>query len=140
MDGSHGIVRSSGRRPGREKTGARDRPRHRLLPDPRVGSGAGVFADVPSGPVRRGRVTDADSQLRLLRSLAASAPGDGGHDTVVMLTHPVLAAPEERARRSGSWTVWARCGSSPWTAPARRPPTPPRPAGARCSSSTSAPS
>ncbi|MER7539325.1 rod shape-determining protein MreC [Streptomyces sp. NPDC097704] len=59
--------------------------------------GAGVFADVPSGPVRRGRVTDADSQLRLLRSLTASAPGDGGHDTVVMLTHPVLAAPEERA-------------------------------------------
>lgn len=59
--------------------------------------GAGVFADVPSGPVRRGRVTDADSQLRLLRSLAASAPGGGGHDTVVMLTHPVLAAPEERA-------------------------------------------
>ncbi|MFC9593564.1 rod shape-determining protein MreC [Streptomyces sp. NPDC056944] len=59
--------------------------------------GAGVFADVPSGPVRRGRVTDADSQLRLLRRLAASAPGDGGHDTVVMLTHPVLAGPEERA-------------------------------------------
>ncbi|MER5965328.1 rod shape-determining protein MreC [Streptomyces sp. NPDC002057] len=59
--------------------------------------GAGVFADVPSGPVRRGRVTDADSQLRLLRRLTAVAPGDGGHDTVVMLTHPVLAAPEERA-------------------------------------------
>ncbi|MGW4700291.1 rod shape-determining protein [Streptomyces sp. NPDC004285] len=59
--------------------------------------GAGVFADVPSGPVRRGRVTDTDSQLRLLRRLTASAPGDGGHDTVVMLTHPVLAGPEERA-------------------------------------------
>ncbi|MFF7777649.1 rod shape-determining protein MreC [Streptomyces tanashiensis] len=59
--------------------------------------GAGVFADVPSGPVRRGRVTDADSQLRLLRRLTASAPGDGGHDTVVMLTHPVLAGREERA-------------------------------------------
>uniref|UniRef100_UPI0005267385 hypothetical protein n=1 Tax=Saccharothrix sp. NRRL B-16314 TaxID=1463825 RepID=UPI0005267385 len=37
--------------------------------------GAGVFADVPSVPVRRGRVTDTDSQLRLLRRLAASAPG-----------------------------------------------------------------
>ncbi|MFE1903953.1 rod shape-determining protein MreC, partial [Streptomyces gardneri] len=63
--------------------------------------GAGVFADVPSGPVRRGRVTDADSHLRLLRRLTAAAPGDGGHDTVVMLTHPVLAAPAEReaARR-----------------------------------------
>ncbi|MEU4065713.1 rod shape-determining protein MreC [Streptomyces wedmorensis] len=63
--------------------------------------GAGVFADVPSGPVRRGRVTDSASQLRLLRRLTASAPGDGAHDTVVMLTHPVLAAPEEReaARR-----------------------------------------
>ncbi|MDV9189406.1 rod shape-determining protein MreC [Streptomyces sp. SR27] len=59
--------------------------------------GAGVFADVPSGPVRRGRVTGSDSQLQLLRRLTASAPGGDGHDTVVMLTHPVLAAPEERA-------------------------------------------
>ncbi|WP_435880554.1 rod shape-determining protein [Streptomyces zaomyceticus] len=58
--------------------------------------GAGVFADVPSGPVRRGRVTDAASQLRLLRRLTDAALGDGGHDTVVMLTHPVLAGPEER--------------------------------------------
>ncbi|MBD0708835.1 MULTISPECIES: rod shape-determining protein [unclassified Streptomyces] len=59
--------------------------------------GAGVFANVPSGPVRRGRVTEPDSQLRLLRRLAEAAPGGDGHDTVVMLTHPVLAAPEERA-------------------------------------------
>ncbi|MFI9123050.1 rod shape-determining protein MreC [Streptomyces bikiniensis] len=58
--------------------------------------GAGVFADVPSGPVLRGRVTDADSQLRLLRRLTAAAPGGEGHDTVVMLTHPVLAGREER--------------------------------------------
>ncbi|MFE0778195.1 rod shape-determining protein [Streptomyces sp. NPDC058861] len=58
--------------------------------------GAGVFADVPSGPVLRGRVTDADSQLRLLRSLTARAPGGDGHDTVVMLTHPVLAGRKER--------------------------------------------
>ncbi|WP_343233774.1 rod shape-determining protein [Streptomyces sp. CS081A] len=58
--------------------------------------GAGVFADVPSGPVRRGRVTDADSQLRLLRRLTAAAPGGDGHDTVVMLTHPVLVGREER--------------------------------------------
>ncbi|MET9929960.1 rod shape-determining protein [Streptomyces sp. NPDC006324] len=58
--------------------------------------GAGVFADVPSGPVLRGRVTDADSQLRLLRRLTAGAPGRDGHDTVVMLAHPVLAGREER--------------------------------------------
>ncbi|MFC8583787.1 rod shape-determining protein [Streptomyces sp. NPDC057217] len=58
--------------------------------------GAGVFADVPSGPVRRGRVTDADTQLRLLRRLTAAAPGGDGHDTVMMLTHPVLAGREER--------------------------------------------
>ncbi len=58
--------------------------------------GAGVFADVPSGPVLRGRVTDPDSQLRLLRSLTARAPGGDGDDTVVMLTHPVLAGPKER--------------------------------------------
>ncbi len=58
--------------------------------------GAGVFADVPSGPVLRGRVTDPDSQLRLLRSLTARAPGGDGDDTVVILTHPVLADPKER--------------------------------------------
>ncbi|GGY70683.1 rod shape-determining protein [Streptomyces omiyaensis] len=58
--------------------------------------GAGVFADVPSTAVRRGRVADAPSQLLLLKRLAAAAPGGGSHDTVVMLTHPVLAAPEER--------------------------------------------
>ncbi|SEE11879.1 rod shape-determining protein MreC [Streptomyces sp. TLI_105] len=40
---------------------------------------------------------DPDSQLRLLRRLAASAPGGDGHDTVVMLTRPVLAGPRERA-------------------------------------------
>ncbi|MFF4172240.1 rod shape-determining protein [Streptomyces sp. NPDC001744] len=57
--------------------------------------GAGVYADVPSGPVRRGRVTDTDSQLHLLRRLTAAAPGHG-HDTVVMLTHPVLVGREER--------------------------------------------
>ncbi|MFJ2788035.1 MULTISPECIES: rod shape-determining protein MreC [unclassified Streptomyces] len=59
--------------------------------------GAGVFADVPSGPVRGGHTTGPGSRLSLLRRLTATAPGDEGHDTVVMLTHPVLAAPEERA-------------------------------------------
>ncbi|MFJ5710729.1 rod shape-determining protein MreC [Streptomyces sp. NPDC093105] len=58
--------------------------------------GAGVFADVPSATVRRGRVADTSSQLQLLKRLAASAPGGESHDTVVMLTHPVLAAPAER--------------------------------------------
>lgn len=63
--------------------------------------GAGVFADVPSTAVRRGRVSDDSAQLLLLKRLAASAPGGESHDTVVMLTHPVLAAPAEReaARR-----------------------------------------
>ncbi|MER8234293.1 rod shape-determining protein MreC [Streptomyces sp. NPDC094049] len=42
-------------------------------------------------------MTESGSRLALLRRLAATAPGDEGHDTVVMLTHPVLAAPEERA-------------------------------------------
>ncbi|MET9954254.1 rod shape-determining protein MreC [Streptomyces sp. NPDC006339] len=68
--------------------------------------GRGVIADVPSGPVLRGRVTDAASHRRLLRKVAASAFGgaalDGGlGDTVVMLCHPVLAGMEQReaARR-----------------------------------------
>ncbi|GAA3387292.1 rod shape-determining protein MreC [Streptomyces roseoviridis] len=72
--------------------------------------GLGVLADVPSGPVRRGRVMDAGAHHRLLRKVADSAFGGsafGGSastglgDTVVMLCHPVLAGPEQReaARR-----------------------------------------
>ncbi|MCX2180509.1 rod shape-determining protein [Streptomyces sp. SKN60] len=59
--------------------------------------GAGVLADVPSGPVRRGRVTDATPHQRLLREVADSAFGDDRAGTVVMLCHPVLAGPEQRA-------------------------------------------
>ncbi|MEV5971415.1 rod shape-determining protein MreC [Streptomyces sp. NPDC051921] len=63
--------------------------------------GAGVLADVPSGPVRRGRVTDATPHQDLLRRVAAAAFGDSPRDTVVMLCHPVLADSEQReaARR-----------------------------------------
>lgn len=59
--------------------------------------GAGVLADVPSGPVRRGRVTDAAPHQRLLREVADSVFGDDRSDAVVMLCHPVLAGPEQRA-------------------------------------------
>ncbi|MEU6933294.1 rod shape-determining protein [Streptomyces sp. NPDC046374] len=58
--------------------------------------GAGVVADVPSGPVRRGRVTDATPHQRLLREVADSAFGGAMDETVVMLCHPVLAGPAER--------------------------------------------
>ncbi|MFI8823604.1 rod shape-determining protein [Streptomyces sp. NPDC053431] len=63
--------------------------------------GAGVLADVPSGPVRRGRVTDDTPHQHLLRKVAAAAFGDSARDTVVMLCHPVLADLEHReaARR-----------------------------------------
>ncbi|MGW0119949.1 rod shape-determining protein [Streptomyces sp. NPDC003327] len=63
--------------------------------------GAGVFADVPSALPGRGRSADTPTQTALLRRLAAAAPGDEGQETVVMLTHPVLATPAEReaARR-----------------------------------------
>ncbi|GAA3507155.1 rod shape-determining protein [Streptomyces showdoensis] len=63
--------------------------------------GAGVVADVPSGPVRRGRVTDATPHRRLLRQVAESAFGGTMDEAVVMLCHPVLAGPAEReeARR-----------------------------------------
>ncbi|BAU88170.1 hypothetical protein SLA_7304 [Streptomyces laurentii] len=63
--------------------------------------GAGVLADVPSGPVLRGRLTDASPHQRLLRKIADSAFGGAAEDTVVMLCHPVLADPEQReaARR-----------------------------------------
>ncbi|MEU7026006.1 rod shape-determining protein MreC [Streptomyces sp. SBR177] len=59
--------------------------------------GAGVLADVPSGPVTRGRVTDAVPHQRLLREVADAAFGEDRAGTVVMLCHPVLAGPEERA-------------------------------------------
>ncbi|MEU8543914.1 rod shape-determining protein MreC [Streptomyces sp. NPDC048717] len=64
-------------------------------------AGAGVLADVPSGPVLRGRVTDAGPHQRLLRKVADSAFGGAVEDTVVMLCHPVLADPVQRetARR-----------------------------------------
>ncbi|MEU8764125.1 rod shape-determining protein [Streptomyces sp. NPDC048659] len=58
--------------------------------------GAGVLADVPSGPVRRGRVTDATPHQRLLRRVADTAFGGALDETVVMLCHPVLAGPAER--------------------------------------------
>ncbi|MFJ9808588.1 rod shape-determining protein MreC [Streptomyces sp. NPDC101158] len=63
--------------------------------------GAGVLADVPSGPVRRGRVIDATPHQHLLRRVATDAFGDSLDDTVVMLCHPVLADSEwrETARR-----------------------------------------
>ncbi|GHA90708.1 rod shape-determining protein [Streptomyces termitum] len=63
--------------------------------------GAGVFANVPSAAFGRGRDADHSSRLSLLKRVTAAVPGAGEHDTVVMLTHPVLADPAEReaARR-----------------------------------------
>ncbi|MFF5970255.1 rod shape-determining protein MreC [Streptomyces sp. NPDC012769] len=68
--------------------------------------GLGVLADVPSGPVRRGRVTDAAPHRLLLRKVADRAfggavPAEGLGDTVVMLCHPVLAGQEQREAARG---------------------------------------
>ncbi len=69
-------------------------PGRGLLPDPLPGSG-------PHGgterPVRRGRIVDPDSCGRLLGRIADAALGPDRSDSVIVLSHPVLAGAEHRA-------------------------------------------
>ncbi|MGW1816055.1 rod shape-determining protein [Streptomyces sp. NPDC002125] len=48
-------------------------------------------------PVRRGRIVDADSCARLLGRLADTALGAHRQDSMIVLSHPVLAGPTHRA-------------------------------------------
>ncbi|MEV8225433.1 rod shape-determining protein [Streptomyces sp. NPDC079167] len=66
--------------------------------------GRGLVADGPAGwqdhagrPVRRGRIVDAASCAGLLGRLADTALGDHRQDSVIVLSHPVLAGREHRA-------------------------------------------
>ncbi|MEU1470484.1 rod shape-determining protein [Streptomyces sp. NPDC005761] len=69
--------------------------------------GQGVVADTgsdPAGeyghggrPVRRGRIVDADSCGRMLGRIADRALGADRSDTVIVLSHPVLAGSGHRA-------------------------------------------
>jgi rod shape-determining protein MreB and related proteins len=47
-------------------------------------------------PVRRGRIVDPESCGRLLSGIADTALGADRGDTVIVLSHPVLAGPEHR--------------------------------------------
>ncbi|WSV59775.1 rod shape-determining protein [Streptomyces sp. NBC_01013] len=69
--------------------------------------GQGIVADTgsdPAGdyrhgsrPVRRGRIVDTDSCARLLGRIADAALGADRSDTVIVLSHPVLAGSGHRA-------------------------------------------
>lgn len=69
--------------------------------------GQGVVADTgsdPAGdyghggrPVRRGRIVDPESCGRMLGRIADTALGADRSDTVIVLSHPVLAGPGHRA-------------------------------------------
>ncbi|MEU8828961.1 rod shape-determining protein MreC [Streptomyces sp900116325] len=58
--------------------------------DPESGSGHGR-------PVRRGRIVDSESCGRILSRIAATALGTDRSETLIVLSHPVLAGPEHRA-------------------------------------------
>ncbi|MFB6706433.1 rod shape-determining protein MreC [Streptomyces sp. NPDC056333] len=58
--------------------------------DPEGGSGHGR-------PVRRGRIVDAESCGRILSRIAGTALGADRSETLIVLSHPVLAGPEHRA-------------------------------------------
>ncbi|MEU8706403.1 rod shape-determining protein [Streptomyces sp. NPDC048565] len=66
--------------------------------------GRGLVAGGPAGceeragrPVRRGRIVDAASCAGLLGRLADTALGDHRQDSMIVLSHPVLAGREHRA-------------------------------------------
>ncbi|GGU54612.1 rod shape-determining protein MreC [Streptomyces sp. KAI-26] len=66
-------------------------PGHGLVADPLLGSG-------PDGerPVRRGRIVDPESCGRLLGRIADAALGPDRTDSVIVLSHPVLAGAVHR--------------------------------------------
>lgn len=59
--------------------------------------GLGGFSGLEGRPVRRGRIVDAESCAGVLKRLADSALGSHRQDSVIVLSHPVLAGPEHRA-------------------------------------------
>ncbi|MBM7439847.1 rod shape-determining protein [Streptomyces sp. HB132] len=66
--------------------------------------GQGLVIDGPADredgarrPVRRGRIVDAEFCAGLLDRLADTALGPHRQDSVIVLSHPVLAGPEHRA-------------------------------------------
>ncbi|WP_032762836.1 rod shape-determining protein [Streptomyces sp. CNS654] len=68
-------------------------PGRGLLPDPFPGSGLHGRAE---RPVRRGRIVDPESCGRLLGRIADAALGPDRSDSVIVLSHPVLAGAEHR--------------------------------------------
>ncbi len=68
-------------------------PGRGLLLDPFPGSGPHRGAE---RPVRRGRIADPESCRRLLGAIADAALGPDRGDSVIVLSHPVLAGAEHR--------------------------------------------
>ncbi|MCX4965843.1 rod shape-determining protein [Streptomyces sp. NBC_00654] len=64
-------------------------PGHGLVPDP-------VPDDASGRPVRRGRIVDPESCGRLLGRIADAALGPDRSDSVIVLSHPVLAGAGHR--------------------------------------------
>ncbi|MFC5173124.1 rod shape-determining protein MreC [Streptomyces mutomycini] len=62
-----------------------------------VTGGPADLEDSTRRPVRRGRIVDAEFCAGLLDRLADTALGAHRQDSVIVLSHPVLAGPEHRA-------------------------------------------
>lgn len=79
-------------------------PGHGLVTDPVLGGGSGSLLDGPDlafdadgeRPVRRGRIVDPESCARLLGRIADAALGPDRTDSVIVLSHPVLAGAVHR--------------------------------------------
>jgi len=63
-----------------------------------VTGGPAGWGDGARRPVRRGRIVDAESCAGLLGHLADTALGADRQDSVIVLSHPVLAGREHRAQ------------------------------------------
>lgn len=63
-----------------------------------VTGGPGGWDEHARRPVRRGRIIDAESCAGLLERLADAALGARRQDSVIVLSHPVLAGREHRAQ------------------------------------------
>ncbi len=69
-------------------------PGRGLVLDPYAGTGAHAGVE---RPVRRGRIVDPESCGRLLGRIADAALGPDRSDSVIVLSHPVLAGAEHRS-------------------------------------------
>ncbi|NEB71525.1 rod shape-determining protein MreC, partial [Streptomyces fulvissimus] len=70
-------------------------PGHGLVTDPLLSSDSPLDGDAER-PVRRGRIVDPEACGRLLGRIADAALGPDRTDSVIVLSHPVLAGAGHR--------------------------------------------